>query len=257
MNQKQYLDALKKALKGIDRQTRDNILLEIKGLISELSTQESIEEHFGSPSELAKQYLDGENIPPTVGKKVMGLGKKIFLAIGIGITVLILALVLFGWYFNQDSFNYADPNAKQLNTKAVNWNTVEWNSDINIEIEQGRAVLYWHDKSSISWNCGDNQNLNPTPNKTLKIRHDQCLIFLPKQAIKITAHQSDVVLVKPQAITNISLNQSKLRIAEKGVKYKLEINAIRSAIGDFTSYDDASTILNIKSEESQVERYEY
>ena len=248
---------MKKALKGIDNQDRDNILLEIKGLIGELNTQESIEEHFGSPAELAKQYLEGERIRPSVGKKVMSLGKKIFLGIGIGVTILILGVILFGWYFSQDSFDFSDIKAKQLDKNSVNWKSVKWSSDIKIEIDQGRAVLYWHDQASIDWNCGDDQNLNPVPNKALKIRHDQCLIFLPKQAIEIKATQSDLVLIQPQIALNIALKQSKLRIAEKGEKYKLEVNASRSAIGDFLSHDDASIVLTIKAEESQIERYEY
>lgn len=257
MNQQQYLDALKKSLKGINKQNRDNILLEIEGLISELNARESIEEHFGSPSELAKKYLEGESISPTVGKKVMGFGKKIFLTIGIVITLLILGIALFGWYFSQDSFNFADMEAKQLDKSSASWHSKEWNSAIKIAIEQGRAVIYWHDQASIHWNCGDKQDLNPVPNKVLKIRHDQCLIFLPKQALEIKADQADLVLIKPLVTTNISLRQSQLRIAENGSKYKLDINATRSAIGDFASHDNASTTINIKAEESQIERYEF
>lgn len=257
MNQQQYLEALKKALKGINKQNRDNIFLEIEGLISELNTQESIEEHFGSPSELAKKYLEDESISPTVAKKVMSFGKKIFITIGIVITLLILGIALFGWYFSQDSFNFADMKAKQLNKNSVNWHSIEWNSDIKINIDQGRAVIYWHDQASIYWNCGDKQDLIPVPNKVLKIRHDQCLLFLPKQALEVKANQADLVLIKPLATANISLKQSKLRIAENESKYKLDINATRSAIGDFISHDDASITIKIKAEESQIERYEY
>ena len=257
MNQQQYINALKKALKGIDKQARDNILLEIKGLISELSTQESIEEHFGSPSELAQKYLEGEKITPTVGKKFMGFGKKLFITIGVGITVLIIGLSLLAWYFSDDSFNYADTSAEQLDRKSANWHSVEWNSDIKIEVDQGRAVFYWQDEARIYWNCGNKQNLNPVSNKMLKIRHDQCLIFLPKQSVEIKADQADIVLIKPQSSANLTLTQSKLRIAEKDGKYKFEINATRSAIGNLTSHDDALTTISINAEESQIERYEY
>ena len=257
MNQQQYLDALKKALKGIDRKSRNNILLEIKSLISELSTQESIEAHFGTPTELATQYLEGEKIAPTVGKKIMGIGKNIFVVIGIGITLLILGIILTAWYFSNDHFNYADTSAKELNKDGTNWHSVEWNSDINIDVEQGRAVIYWHDQASINWNCGDKQNLNPTANKILKIRHDQCILFLPKQALTVKGNQSDIVLVKPENPAKINLRQSKLRIAKNGGNYKLQINAVRSAIGDLSFDEKASIVISIDAEESQIERYEY
>lgn len=257
MNQKQYIGALKKALKGIDNKSRDNILLEVEGLISELDVQESIEERFGSPSILAKQYLDGEKLSPTVGKKVMGIGKKVFLTIGIGITLLILGLVLSAWYFSKDSFNYADTAAKQLDKKSANWQSVEWSSSIKIDVDQGRAILYWHDKPSIDWDCKGRRGIDPVVNKAIRIRHNKCLIFLPKQALEINVEQSEVVMIKPQVTTTLVLNQGKLRIAEKGEKYKYEINATRSQIGDFKSHDDAEIIINIKSEESSVKAYEY
>jgi len=257
MNQKQYISALKKALKGIDSKSRDSILLEIEGLISELDIHESIEERFGSPSKLAKQYLEGEELSPTVGKKVMGIGKKVFLAIGIGITLLILGLVLSAWYFSKDSFNYADTTAKQLDTKSISWNSVEWNSSIKIDLDQGRAILYWHDKPSIDWDCKGKQGIEPMANKAIRIRHNECLIFLPKQALEINVEQSEVVMIKPQVTTKLVLNQAKLRIAEKGERYKYEINATRSQVGDFVSHDDAEVIINILSEESSVKAYEY
>lgn len=257
MNQKQYLAALKKSLKGIDNQSRDNILLEIEGHISELSTQESIEERFGTPAELAKQYLKDETISPTVGKKVMGVSKKLFLIIGIVLTLLILAIALYAWYFSHDTFDYADTTAKELNTNDANWNSVEWNTNINIDIDQVRAVIYWHDLPSLRWNCGEKQNLNPVPDKTLMIRHDQCLIFLPKQAVEITAKQADLVFIKPQAATSIQLNQTKLRIAEKGVSYHYEIDATRSHIDSFISKEDAPITITINATESEIEAYEY
>lgn len=257
MNQKQYLAALKKSLKGIDSQNRDNILLEIEGHISELSTQESIEERFGTPVELAKQYLKDETISPTVGKKVMGFSKKIFLTIGILITLVVLALGLYAWFYSQDAFNYADTTAKELNINEANWNSVEWNTNIIIDIDQARAVIYWHDQPSLHWNCGEKQDLNPVPDKTLMIRHDQCLIFLPKQDVEISAKQADLVFIKPQASASIKLNQTKLRIAEKGVSYRFEIDATRSHIGSFMSKEDAPITITIKATESKIEAYEY
>lgn len=45
--------------------------------------------------------------------------------------------------------------------------------------------------------------------------------------------------------------------SNNGGKYKLAINASRSAKGDLSSGNTASTVININAEESQIERYEY
>lgn len=257
MKQKQYIDALNKALKSTDNQNRENILLEIKGLINELSINESIEERFGSPTELAKQYLKDEPIKASAGKKAMSFGKKLFLVIGIGITVLIAGLALTAWYFSKDKFDYSDMSSKYLDITDVNWHSIDWKSDMKLEVEQGRAVVYWHNASDIKWNCRGDQNLKPTTNNALIVRHDECLLFLPKQVVGIEVKQSDLVIVKPQASVNIVVNQGKLRIAQNGEEYKFEVNATRGKVGDFTSHRDALITISVKANEANIEAYEY
>lgn len=257
MNQTQYLSALKKALNGLDGETRKNILLEIEGLVSEVGPEESIEDRFGSPEQLAKQYLEGETIHPTVGKKVTSVSKKIFLWVGITITLLALGLAAFFWYFGQDKFDYADLNAEELNRKGVNWKSMDWSSEITIELDQARAIIYWHDEQSLDWNCGNGEGVKPVANEVIKLRHNECLIFLPKQAVSFSVNQADLVLVKPETSINIKLYQSKLRVAERGNKYKFDINAKQSSVDNFNSHDDSPLVLNVRAEESQIGLYKY
>lgn len=257
MNQTQYLSTLKKALSGLDGETRKNILLEIEGLVSEVGPEESIEDRFGSPEQLAKQYLEGETIRPTVGKKVTSAGKKFFIGMGIAITLLGVGIAGFLWYFSQDQFDYADMNAEELNLQDVNWKSVEWNTETKFELDQARAIVYWHDEQTIAWNCGDSSEIKPVANEAIKMRHNQCLIFLPKQVTSFSANQAELVLVKPEVSINIKLHQSKLRVAEGGNKYRFDIDSKQSSVDNFNSYNDSPLVLNVTAEESQIGLYKH
>lgn len=67
MTNSQYIAILEKALAGMDKQSRTDILLEIKSHAIELGDDDfSLMEQFGAPQELAKQYLDDATIAAPV-----------------------------------------------------------------------------------------------------------------------------------------------------------------------------------------------
>lgn len=255
MNKIQYLNAFKKELRGIDSTTRNNIVLEIESHVNELGNEVLLEERFGSPKELAQQYLEEENISPTVGKKAWGISKKILIAFAMIVILLIMIAAFFAWYSSRDKFDYADMSAPELNKSSANWHSVDWNQSTTINVNQARVIFYWHDENSIRWNCGESQDLNPA--KSFKVRHDFCLIFLPKQAAKIDIKQSDVVLINPSASVEININQSKLRLSEKEAKYQFVVNLVHSEFEGLVSDKKALEIITINAEESRIERYEY
>lgn len=254
MNQKQYINQLNKLLKGIDRQAREDIILEIKSTLSELSPEDSIEGHFGSPSELAQQYLIDEVIKPSTSKKAIGMGKKLFLAFGILVALLILFFFLASWYAKRDLFNYADMNSPELNTDGPYWHSVEWDSDINIKVTQAKVIFYWHDKKTIEWNCGDSTEIKIEIGVTPDFRHEHCLVFIPKTNSQISIEQSDVILIEPLAATKVNLKQSSLRIAEKNNQYNYTLNLSESTAVDLKSVEGATTI-TIDSVQARIKSY--
>ncbi len=91
----------------------------------------------------------------------------------------------------------------------------------------------------------------------LKIRDNECLLFLPEFLSTLVITQGDSVLVRPQADTVVELTQSKLRIAPNGNPYRFEIEAVRSSIEDFIFEEDVAVTIAVKSSESEVLGYEY
>ena len=254
MTNNQYITALKKALAGLDRASRDDIIQEIQSHAAE--SGKPLLERFGSPDELAKQYLDGEIIANPVGKKILGIGKKLFAWIGIGFVVLIAAVALFIWYMSGDDFNYADENAAELKSQSADWVSKEWDAPLTIKLDQAATVFYWHDAKSIRWSCLGDTQPRIGDDAVMSIRHSKCLVFLPKTAVTMNATQSETVIVRPQVSLDINMEQASLRVAENGVKYRYVTDASRSKIEGLQSHDDAEYTISIKSHESMVAPYQ-
>ncbi len=212
---------------------------------------------FGSPVELANKYLEDEPTKHSVGKKIGGFTKKLVVGFSALLTLLVLGMLVLGWYSSRDRFDYANTAAQELDRSTEQWHSVQWDSTVNMIINQAQVVLYWHDKSTLDWNCGEQMNLNPQSNSPIKIRHDFCLMFLPKQATDIKITQSTVIIIQPLSNTSLDIQQSQLRIAEKESQYQFKISESSSDVDDFVSFPDATTTIEIKSEESEVEIYEY
>lgn len=254
MTNNQYITALKKALDGMDRNSRNDIVQEIQSHAEESGTR--LIERFGSPDELAKQYLQGEVIAKPVTKKMLGIGKRLLTWIGIGVVILIAATALFVWIMSSDDFNYADENAPELTSQDTDWVSKEWDAPLKIELDQATSVFYWHDAKTIRSSClGDHQPLIKD-DSTMSIRHAKCLIYLPKTAITIEADQAQLVLVRPQVSVDISMQQASLRIAENGEQYRYEMNTERTKVSGMKSHNDAELTISVKAYESTVSPYE-
>ena len=81
-------------------------------------------------------------------------------------------------------------------------------------------------------------------------------IFLPKNALTLTADQSKIVMVRPQVSVDVSLEQASLRMAENGVKYRYVSEVSRTKLTGLQSHDDAELTINIKAHESMISQYE-
>ncbi len=254
MNNDQYISKLKKALAGLDRAERDEVIMEIQSDAAE--SDKDLFERFGSPSELAENYLEGEALRATVQDKVTSTGKKIFLWMGVGLTALIGATIFSFWQLSGDDFDYSNELAEELNVDDSDWSSMEWDSPVNIEVSQGAAVFYWHKEARIHWNCRGSFYLRKTQ-KQQKIRHTQCLVFLPMQDTTLAVKQGSIVIVRPQTSLNLSVEQGSLRIAENGEQYRYKLSEESSHIGGLNSQENANITLSIRAIEGSVEAYEY
>ena len=253
MTNDQYITALKKALGNLDEGSKNDILQEIHSHGAESGT--SLLEQFGSPGSLAEQYLDGELLPTPITKKAAGFGKKMFFWVGILAATLVAAMVFFAWTATSDDFNYADEAAVELDQASEDWVTKPWTEGLSINIEQASAVFYWHDDSTVRWQCSSNILPN-IANNTLSIRQAKCLIMVPKNTMRIVTDQAQIVLVRPQASLDMNIRQSSLRIAENETQYRYVMNSSRTNFSGLISNDDAEHTITIESLEAMISPYE-
>ena len=257
MNNQQFLDRLRKALSGLDRGARDEILREIESHASETGGSASLETQFGDPETLALQYLDGAELPPTVGKRAGRVGRTILLGLG-GITLAWIALVIGVTLFaGSDEFDYSDEQSSELQEQQRNWNQQPWNDAIRISVDQAKAVFYWHSDASLKWDCDGASDFTPETGGELSIRHGRCFVYLPSVDVEINADQSSIVLVRPQSSAKIDAHQASVRIAEKGQPYRYQMELNRSNRGGFSSSEASSIVIAVRASESTVEPYEY
>ena len=258
MKNSQYIKTLEKALAGMDKQSRADILLEINSHVEELGDDNfSLLERFGSPEDLAKQYLEGATIAMPIKGRVSFWGKRLLLSIAAACIFVIVATVISIWYLSQDDFNFANEQATQLQIDNSNWNTTETFQPIELNIDQSQASIYWHSKNQVSWKCkGANPDMNPASTR-LDIRHNNCLIFLPSKPVSISINQASVVIVRPQGNVALRMQQASLRIAENGAEYQYIISKDRSNIGQFKSSPSATVTVDIKAMESTIEHYQF
>lgn len=257
MNNEKYITALKHALAGMKRESREEILREIRSHMEDAQGTDSLEARFGPVSELAQQYLDGEPLPKSLPSKLASLGKTALLGIGgIALACLLLVAGLF-WMYSGDQFDYTDEKALADEVADVGWLSRNWPGSVTLEVDQAHAVLYWHDKSELRWHCKGRDELDPVPGSVLKIRHGFCLLYLPLQTTNLKVSQSDVVLIRPRASVEAEINQASLRIAAEAGHYRYDFKLINSEAVDFQSIPDAPVVVAVEANESSIGMYEY
>ena len=257
MNNEQYLKALAKALSTLDRKSREDILKEIQSHANELGDDNnSLLQRFGSPESLASEYLDGNNPPPGIGKKIYGIGAKVVSIIGVSLVALIALIALILWIISGDKFDYANESAEEI-TEISDWKTTEWDEALSVEVQQAHTVFYWNNNNTLRWHCRGREFPDLDNNGSLKIRHGFCIVYLPMVTTDLRVEQGNVVLVQPKANLNIEAEQSNVRIAENNATLEYQIDALHSDIGNFVSQDNALIRIEISTKESSIEHYKY
>ena len=258
MNNDQYMNQLKKALAGMNRQAREDILQEIQSHIEESGGDaQSLLDMFGPPEQLASQYLEDEPLSTPLTKKIAGISGKVFMVIGIVVIALITAVAILAKFIISDDFNYADENAKELRSAKQQWSQIEPVRPIRFDLSQSQLVLYWYEDSRILWNCEGENVPQQLDDGLIKLRHNSCLMYLPVEDSAVKALQSDIVIVRPRSGINLEIEQSKLRIAENNTRYRYRIDKRRSEVTDLASHDEAEIEIGINALESSVSAYEY
>lgn len=252
MNNKQFITALSKALAGLDKASRNDIIQEIKSHAAE--SGDPLVERFGSAEELAKQYLGSEKIAKPLSTQIWGISKSVLKFLGIAVISLIGIIAISSYFFTKDKFNYADESAPELTESKGQWQTKEWSTDLTLKIDQASIVFYWHDNNTIRWDC-DGSGLEKENETSLLFHQSHCLVYLPKVTSTFNIEQSQVVLVRPQTSLAINARQTSIKIAENGEKYKYEINKNQTKVADMESFDDAKYTLKFKTQESMIARY--
>ncbi len=256
MNDKLYIAALKRALSGLERKSRDEILREIRSHMQDTQGAETLEERFGPVEDLANQYLDGEPLPPSVGARLGNISKTVLLIIGGTFVTCVLIIVVLVAFYSGDKFDYADKTALALEIKPGDWSAQDWREPVDLEIDQAHVVLYWHDAQEIRWYCEGRDEIEPVSGRQLKVRHGYCLIQLPLQEAVLDITQSDVVLVQPGAPVRVQIRQGELRIAELGKRNRYELDLTHSDTAEFYSDANADTLISISAVESSIKHYE-
>ena len=255
MNNEQYIKALGKALSGLDKQSRDDILLEIQSHADELGEDNnSLLQHFGPPESLANEYLDGNKPSPGIGKKALGIGYKIVSIAGATLVALIALIALVLWLISGDKYNYANENAEQL-AEYNDWREMVWREPLKIDVQQAHTVVYWHEENTLRWRCKGREIPEPTDEGHLSIRHGFCIVFLPRIPTSIRVEQGNIVLVRPQANLELNAEQSNIRFAENNAILKYEINTQHSDVEGFSSQDKADINIIISALESTIGHY--
>ncbi|MEM7168823.1 MAG: hypothetical protein AAF530_01540 [Pseudomonadota bacterium] len=256
----EYIAALKKALRGLDRKTRDDVVLEIEGHIAALSEDNlSLIDRFGTPEALAGQYVEQQSgvdrQTKSLGQRVAGLGKGVLILIGSVTVLLVAGITLIVYSFDGDDFDYANQAAPELSATAEGWESRPWTGPVEINAQQAQIVLYWHGQDSLRWHC-DGRQFN-VGGRSMEVRHAHCLVFLPHSAASIQAEQSAVTIVRPQADVDIDLDQSRLRLAAGSQAYRFDIESDLSDVADFPNDPSAPLAVTIIARESLVEPYAY
>ena len=257
MNENEYIKALKKALSGMDSASRDTVIREIQSHITEAGANgaDDLEQRFGTPESLAKDYLDGQPLPTPIAEKAGSFGKNILMVLGGSVLALILLVTGLVLWFSTDDFDFANEESSELTDSDRSWKNAAVTGTPLIKVDQARTVFYWHDAAEIRWSCKGDSSPETDEDNVYNIRHKDCLVYLPKQAVQIEGDQADIVLIHPQSAVNLKLHQGQMRIAEKDSTYDYQVTEKRSQVKGFSANSEATTRITINAVESQLLHY--
>lgn len=252
MNNNKYISTLKSALSGMDKSSRNDIIQEIQSHAKE--SGDTLLERFGPPDELARQYLEGEVVAKPLSSKIWGVSKKVFIAIGAIVVALIVIGILLVWWSRLDAFDYSNESAAELNDESTSWMSEVVADTLDIRVDQASVVFYWHDEPTVRHSCKGTAPAS-IEGASLVFNRSKCLVFLPNLPTSIKAHQSELVMVRPQQSLDLDLEQSQLEIAENGTSYRYSVDATRTRFNELSSVPEAELEIRIKSTEATISEY--
>lgn len=254
MNKDKYLNELRKELKRIESKKREEIIKEIESSMEEFDSYDSLIHKFGTPKELAQNYLEILPQNSLLSEKAISSSKKILMFLGLSVLIFIIAIVIFINYYTKDEFDYSKYNSQNINDK-VDGIWIKSKEEIqNISIEQSKAVFYWSEGNKIEYNCKGRKT--EILNNSMDIRQSICYIKLPKQKLQFNIRQSAIVFVKPNQKFKLNTEQSELRFAYSEEKYNFKVILNDSDIKNLKS-DDNGILIDGKVIESSLEKYKY
>ncbi|MCO4838411.1 MAG: hypothetical protein KC426_10020 [Oceanospirillaceae bacterium] len=209
MDNTTYLKKLSKLLNSLDRNSKNEILREIKLSLNDMPNA-TLESRFGPVEKLAKEYLEDANIPPSK-LKWFYVGAKYFL---IAFAVLVIAVVgLIYWLSQQtDQFDYADLQAPELMQKK--WQSLSGVRELNIK--QASIVIYGSSDNAMSFSCARDKHkpLKVDAAGVVDVFQNECLLRIPTDIVNINAEQSMVVLNNLASGKDITIFQTNFRIVD-------------------------------------------
>ncbi len=245
MSSSKYFKELEKNLKDLDKKSRNDIIKELS-YTSEDESYENLVKRFGSPEEMASNYL--ENLPKKSKKS------RILLYAFLILIFIFLVLYISIKSYLSDPFDFSKYNAKTINEKINKpWHTLE--NIAKVDIEQSKVIIYFSQNKTFEYFCKSDKS-NIAKSGTFFIKQSYCYLKIPKKAFEIKVFQSNLVLIKPLEELSIEAKQSSIEFVSKNQKYNFDFEKKQSYFKNFVSNKDGIKIKS-KLSQSSFDRYEY
>ncbi|MEM7071669.1 MAG: hypothetical protein AAF403_07925, partial [Pseudomonadota bacterium] len=244
---------------------RRDLVKELESNLSEFSDDfDFLIERFGTPKELAHQYLKTGGYRPSL-LSYFGRFSKYSLIVSGVCFLLLITLIIIGFVFFQKTskyeFNYFDHTApgKYFKDQWKTTNDFNVQDMITLDISQSYHLIYWHKDTHIRYRCEKDIDLGShTP---IIIKQNRCIVYLPIQPLKIKSLQSTLFIMNPLPAIDLDAFQSHIKIDHRAInEYRFLIDLHQSRIDDKIRIKKAldstgQTLFNIKAQQSDIEAY--
>lgn len=226
---KTYIKELKKHLSPLPSNKKNEIIKEIQSSVDDKScTYDDMVAKFGTPNNLADNYLEDMPIKVSLGGKIFSRTRNITAIFTLIVIGIVISAIFYIYTKSLDEFDYSKYTAVSIHKKVDNL----WKEALhikNIDIDQAMVVFYWSDKEALEYSCKGGS----TPiikHETLQLRHSICYIKVPKKELIINLHQSKTTLIHPTSPIILKTDQSEIRLSSKNQAYNFNIKLHESKI---------------------------
>ncbi len=269
MNTNDYIKELQSHLSVLDKGKKNEIIEEIKSYIEESNaTYDLLVERFGTPKELATNYLEDMPINEASGNKMWSRTKKYIITMLVSLVVIVLLVALVIYFITKDPYDYSSYNAKTIEQKIeAPW--VSFKDITKLDFAQSKVIVYGTSEDKVSLSCKTKEcvdedgnsidcfgSKNTSQNNTLFIKQSSCFLKLPKEKMDIKIYQSKVIIVEPKDRLNLDVEQSRISLASKNTRYQYNFMGKQSDIENFTS-QRGGIMIKGKFYQSKITPYEY